>query len=206
LIQETPAAFDKKELIMLQQLRIATLLLFAFTVLTGGVYPLVVTVVAQTVFPHQANGSLMRQAGQVIGSEFIGQQFTRPEYFWGRLSATSPVPYHAAASSGSNYGPLHPGLKQAAEARIAELRKWKTPESKVPADLVTSSGSGLDPHLSIAAAEFQVPRIAPLRNMTEEQLRELIHQHTEWRQFGILGEPRVHVLRLNLTLDQHHPQ
>ncbi len=191
---------------MLQQFRIATLLLFAFTILTGGIYPLVVTVVAQTVFPHQANGSLQKNEQKIIGSEWIGQQFTRPEYFWGRLSATSPVPYNASASSGSNFGPLHPGLKQAAEARIAELRKWKTSESKVPVDLVTSSGSGLDPHISIAAAEFQVPRIAPLRNMKEVQLRELIHQHTEGRQFGILGEPRVHVLRLNLALDQHLPQ
>lgn len=191
---------------MLQQFRIAALLLFAFTILTGGIYPLVVTVVAQTVFPHQANGSLQKNEQKIIGSEWIGQQFTRPNYFWGRLSATSPVPYNASASSGSNFGPLHPGLKQAAEARIAELRKWKTSESKVPVDLVTSSGSGLDPHISIAAAEFQVPRIAPLRNMKEVQLRELIHQHTEGRQFGILGEPRVHVLRLNLALDQHLPQ
>lgn len=182
------------------------MLLFTFTLLTGGIYPLVVTVIAQTVFPHQANGSFMKQTGQLIGSEFIGQQFTRPEYFWGRLSATSPVPYNAAASSGSNYGPLHPGLKQAAEVRIAELRKWETPTSQIPVDLVTASGSGLDPHISVAAAEFQVPRIAQLRSLPDEQVREIIHQHTAGRQFGILGEPRVHVLRLNLTLDQHHPR
>ncbi|WP_437221884.1 potassium-transporting ATPase subunit KdpC [Planctomicrobium sp. SH661] len=187
---------------MLQQLRSATLLLIALTALTGGVYPLVATVVAQTVFPHQANGSLQKHGQKIVGSELIGQQFTRPEYFWGRLSATSPVPYNAAASSGSNYGPLHPSLKQAAESRISELQKWTTATSKIPVDLVTASGSGLDPHISVAAAEFQVPRIAPLRNMTEEQLREMIHQHTAGRQFGILGEPRVHVLQLNLALDQ----
>ncbi len=177
-------------------------MLIGLTILTGVIYPLIVTVVAQVVFPHQANGSLTLRGKVAIGSDLIGQQFTRPDYFWGRLSATSPVPYNAAASSGSNYGPLHPALKDAAEARVTELRKWKASASKVPVDLVTASGSGLDPHISIAAAEFQVPRIAQLRNMPEADVTRLIRQHSSGRQFGILGEAKVHVLRLNLALDR----
>ena len=187
---------------MLQQLRTATLLLITMTILTGGVYPLVVTAIAQVVFPKQANGSLLQQYEQLAGSELIGQPFSRPEYFWGRLSATSPLPYNAAASSGSNFGPLNPGLKEAAEARIAALQATGSAEESIPVDLVTASASGLDPHISPAAAEFQVPRIAQARKMSEDAVREVVRQHTAGRQFGILGEPRVNVLHLNLALDQ----
>ena len=187
---------------MIQQLRTATLVLVAMTVLTGGVYPLVVTAIAQVAFPRQANGSLIQQTEQITGSELIGQPFSRPEYFWGRLSATGPFPYNAAASSGSNFGPLHPGLKEAAEARISALRTVGSSGKTVPVDLVTASGSGLDPHISPAAAEFQAPRVARSRKMSEDAVRELVRQHTEGRQLGVLGEPRVNVLRLNLALDQ----
>jgi K+-transporting ATPase ATPase C chain len=188
---------------MIQQLRTATLVLIAMTLLTGGVYPLVVTVIAQVTFPTQANGSLIQQGQQIAGSELIGQPFSRPEYFWGRLSATGPFPYNAAASSGSNFGLLHPGLKKAAEARISALHAASSSKKSVPVDLVTASASGLDPHISPAAAEFQVSRIAASRKMSEEAVRELVSQYTEGRQLGILGEPRVNVLRLNLALDRH---
>lgn len=188
---------------MIQQLRTATLVLIVMTILTGGVYPLVVTVVAQVAFPRQANGSLIQQAEQLAGSELIGQPFSRPEYFWGRLSATGPHPYNAAASSGSNFGPLHPGLKAAAEARMTALHATGSSGERIPVDLVTASGSGLDPHISPAAAEFQVPRIAASRRITADAVRQLVHQSTEGRQLGVLGEPRVNVLRLNLALDQH---
>lgn len=188
---------------MIQQLRIATLVLLAMTVLTGGVYPLVVTAVAHLVFPGQASGSVLREGEQITGSELIGQPFSRPEYFWGRLSATSPIAYNAAASSGSNFGPLHPDLKKAAESRMLALQAAGSAGKTVPVDLVTASGSGLDPHISPAAAEFQVPRIAVSRNLSEDAVRELVLRFTEGRQLGVLGEPRVNVLRLNLALDQH---
>lgn len=187
---------------MFLQLRTATLVLLAMTVLTGGIYPLVVTAIAQVAFPKQANGSLIQHGEQITGSELIGQPFSRPEYFWGRLSATGPFPYNAAASSGSNFGPLHPGLKEGAEARISALHTAGSSGKTVPVDLVTASGSGLDPHISPAAAELQVPRIAESRKMSEDAVRELVLQSTESRQLGILGEPRVNVLRLNLALDQ----
>lgn len=213
---------------MLQQLRTATLMLLCLTILTGGLYPLAVTTVAQIAFPHAARGSFIerparaaktiasgelnvdrydwsktaRSGASCIGSELIGQPFTQPEYFWGRLSATAPVPYNAAASGGSNFGPLHPGLKDAAESRIAALMKHHPAEAKIPVDLVTASGSGLDPHISPAAADFQVPRIAATRNFKQVLIRELIQRHTEGRQFGVLGEPRVNVLHLNLELDR----
>lgn len=177
-------------------------MLLVMTVLTGGIYPLAVTGIAQMVFPHQANGSLIRRGDQLTGSELIGQSFSKPEYFWGRLSATSPVPYNAAASSGSNYGPLNPALSDAAAARAMALRQFPVPGGKIPVDLVTASGSGLDPHISPAAAEFQIPRIAVARKMTEENVRSLVRQHSESRQLGGLGEPRVKVLQLNLSLDE----
>jgi K+-transporting ATPase ATPase C chain len=180
-------------------------LLIVLTILTGGVYPLVVTAIAQVAFPRQANGSLIQSGEQIAGSELIGQSFTKTDYFWGRLSATGPVPYNAAASSGSNFGPLHPALKEAAEARIAALQASGSQTAEIPVDLVTASGSGLDPHISPAAAEFQVPRIAVSRKMTEDAVRTLVRRHTEGRQFGVLGEPRVHVLRLNFSLDQVAP-
>lgn len=188
---------------MIQQLRTATLVLIALTILCGIVYPLAVTAVAQVAFSTQANGSLIQHGEQIAGSELIGQPFSRPEYFWGRLSATGPHPYNAAASSGSNFGPLHPGLKEAAQARSWALHAAGSAEKAVPVDLVTASGSGLDPHISSAAAEFQVPRIAASRKMSEDEVRELVRQSTEGRQLGVLGEPRVNVLRLNLALDQH---
>lgn len=174
------------------------------TVLTGGLYPLAITAVAQVVFPWQANGSLIRRGDQILGSRLIGQPFSRPEYFWGRLSVTGPVPYNAAASSGSNFGPLHPELKKVAETRIAALKAEGAPAEYIPVDLVTNSASGLDPHISPAAAEFQVPRIAGSRVISEETVRDLVRRHTEERLFGVLGEPRVNVLELNLALDQLH--
>lgn len=187
---------------MIQQFRTAILVLIAMTLLTGGVYPLAVTAIAQVAFAKPANGSLLREGDRVTGSDLIGQPFSRPEYFWGRLSATSPFPYNAAASGGSNFGPLHPGLKDAAEARISALQAAGSPGKDIPVDLATASGSGLDPHISPAAAEFQTPRVAASRKMPEERVRELVRRHTEGRQFGVLGEPRVNVLRLNLALDR----
>lgn len=187
---------------MLASLRSSVLLLLLLSVLTGVIYPALVTLVAHAVFPHQARGSLLQTGDRIAGSELVGQSFTKPEYFFGRLSATGPVPYNAAASSGSNYGPLHPALKEAAVSRIAELRRYPCPEGPVPVDLVTASGSGLDPHISVAAAEYQIPRVAALRSLSESRVRELVRQQTEGRQFGLLGEPRVNVLRLNLALDQ----
>ncbi len=176
-------------------------MLLVMTFITGGLYPLAVTTVARFVFPNQAGGSIITRDGKGIGSELIGQPFSKPEYFWGRLSATGPFPYNAGASSGSNFGPLHPDLKKAAESRIAALNEAGSTGERIPVDLVTASASGLDPHISPAAAEFQVPRIAAARKMTEEAVRKLVARHTESRQLGLLGEPRVNVLQLNLALD-----
>lgn len=176
--------------------------LVLMTILTGLAYPLAVTAFARIAFPAKAEGRLIREDGSVIGSDAIGQPFTRPEYFWGRLSATSRMPDDASASSGTNYGPLNPDLKKAAEVRIAALKAHPVAEGAIPVDLVTASASGLDPHISPAAAEYQVPRVAAARSLTEEAVRELIRQHSSGRFLGILGEPRVHVLRLNLALDR----
>lgn len=187
---------------MIAQLRTATLMLICLTILTGGLYPMFVTLVAQTAFPHQANGSLMIQQDRAVGSELIGQNFSSPKYFWGRLSATRPVPYNAAASGGSNFGPLHPDLHQAALDRVAMLKTDADPEKAVPNDLVAASGSGLDPHISPAAADYQIPRVAKARGMSENQVRELVAQFVLERQLGVLGERRVHVLKLNLALDE----
>ena len=173
--------------------------LVAFTVITGVAYPLVVTGISQVLFKDQANGSLLIQNEKIVGSSLIGQPFSDPKYFWGRPSATSPMPYNGAASSGSNQGPTNPALKEAVEGRIKD-HGGKTP---VPADLVTASGSGLDPHISPAAAEYQIARVSKARNIPEDKLRGLVAQHSEGRQLGILGEPRVNVLRLNLALDAH---
>jgi potassium-transporting ATPase KdpC subunit len=187
---------------MRSQLRPALVVLLIFTLLTGLVYPLTVTGLAQLVFPIQANGSLIVQNGQTVGSTLIGQQFNDPKYFWGRLSATSPYPYNSAASSGSNLGPTNPALIDEVKARIAALKAADpTNTQPIPVDLVTSSGSGLDPDISIAAALYQLPRVARLRGLSESTVRALLDQYTQGRQFGILGEPRVNVLDLNLALD-----
>ena len=174
-----------------------------FSVLTGVIYPALVTAIAQVAFPSQANGSLIEQAGQQRGSHLIGQQFDQPEYFWGRLSATGPVPYNAAASSGSNYGPLNPALAEAVQARIDAL-KAADPNNQlpIPVDLVTASASGLDPEISPAAAKYQVQRVAAARGLAVEQVQQLVEQHTSQRTLGVLGEPRVNVLQLNIALDQ----
>lgn len=188
---------------MFQNIRTAVILLLALTVVTGGLYPLAVTVFAQAFFPYQANGSLIRQDGRTVGSALIGQSFERPEYFWGRLSATSMFPYNAAASGGSNFGPNHPTLRVAVQTRLHQLQAFDvSPGENVPVDLVTSSASGLDPHISPAAAEYQLARIAKQRQMPDKQVRDLIRVHTEGRWLGVLGEPRVNVLQLNLALDQ----
>lgn len=182
--------------------RPALVLLVMMTILTGVVYPVVVTVVAQVAFPYQANGSVIVQNGQAVGSELIGQNFDQPQYFWGRLSATGGVAYNAAASSGSNYGPLNPALTEAAQARIDALRAADPANSApIPVDLVTASASGLDPHISPAAAEYQVARVAEERGLDEVTVRDLVAQHTAGRTLGILGEPTVNFLALNLALD-----
>jgi K+-transporting ATPase ATPase C chain len=168
------------------------------TLVTGVAYPLGVTGISQMLFKQQADGSLIVRNEKVVGSSLIGQPFSDPKYFWGRPSATSPMPYNGASSGGSNQGPTNPALKEAVEERIKALGSKARP---VPVDLVTASGSGLDPHISPAAAEYQIPRVAKARNISEEKLRELVARHTEGRQLGILGEPRVNVLRLNLALD-----
>lgn len=183
-------------------LRPALTLLAAFTVLTGLAYPLLVTALAQLAFPHQANGSLISRDGRAVGSELIGQQFADPRHFWGRPSATADHPYNAVAGGGSNLGPLNPALKSAVAHRIAALRHADPSNAApIPVDLVTASASGLDPHLSPAAAEYQVPRVARTRGLPVSTVRSLVAQCTESRQWGFLGEPRVNVLRLNALLD-----
>ena len=177
-------------------------MLLFMTFVTGAVYPLLVTGVAQLAFPEQANGSLIQHNETVRGSRLIGQPFSDPKHFWSRPSATSPMPYNGASSSGSNLGPTNPALKDALQARIKALREAGGDASMpVPVDLATASGSGLDPHISPAAAQYQVERISKARNVPEERLRQLILEHTEGRQLGIFGEPRVNVLMLNLELD-----
>lgn len=187
---------------MKDQIRPALTMLVILTVLTGLVYPLAITGLAQLFFPDQANGSLIVHNGKVIGSKLIGQYFDKPEYFWSRPSATSPFPYNAAASGGSNLGPTNPALIEAVKARVAALRAADPGNDlPIPVDLVTASGSGLDPHISPAAALYQVKRVARARGLDESTVQTLVTQHTEGRQFGLLGEPRVNVLELNLALD-----
>lgn len=184
---------------MKTQLRPALTIFILLTVVTGVIYPLVVTGIAQLAFPHQANGSLIVIDGKTYGSELIGQQFDDPKYFWGRLSA---VNYDSSTSSGSNYGPMNPALIEAVQARIDAL-KAADPNNAlpIPVDLVTASGSGLDPHVSVAAALYQVSRVATSRGVNEADVVALVNQYTIGRQFGFLGEPRVNVLLLNLALD-----
>ena len=187
---------------MLKELRVALVMMVVMTALTGLVYPLVVTGIAQGLFSNKANGSLIERDGKAVGSTLIGQPFGDPKYFWTRPSATSPYPYNASASGGSNQGPLNPALAEAVEGRIKALRD-ADPDNKaaVPVDLVTASGSGLDPHISPAAAEYQVARVAKVRGIDAAKVRALVAEHTEGRQLGFLGEPRVNVLTLNLALD-----
>ncbi len=186
---------------MLKELKPAFVMLLALTALTGILYPLLVTGIAQTLFADAANGSLIEQNGNLAGSAMIGQPFSDPEYFWGRPSATGPMPYNAAASSGSNQGPLNPALEDAVKARIAALKAADPSQAEpIPVDLVTASASGLDPHISPAAAAWQAPRIARLRGLPLDVVGGLIAQHTQGRQFGLLGEARVNVLQLNLAL------
>jgi K+-transporting ATPase ATPase C chain len=183
-------------------LRAALVSLLAFTVITGVAYPLLVTGIAQVAFPFRANGSLIVKDGKIVGSELIGQPFDDPKYFWSRPSATSPVPYNAAASSGSNLSPTNPALVTAVQERVAALRAADPGnDAPVPVDLVTASGSGLDPHISPAAAQYQVARVARARKVDPQAVRALVARETEGRWLGILGEPRVNVLRLNLALD-----
>lgn len=192
---------------MSSTLRPALVLLALFTLLTGGLYPALVTGIAQLVFPDAANGSLIRRNGEVVGSTLIGQAFDDARYFWGRPSATGPSPYNAAASTGSNLGPTNPALLSAVSERVTRLRA-ADPESAqkpIPIDLVTASGSGLDPHVSPEAALFQTPRVARARNLPEKRVRELVESQVEERMLGVFGEPHVNVLRLNLALDALAP-
>jgi K+-transporting ATPase ATPase C chain len=187
---------------MFTQLRSALVLFGLLTLLTGVVYPVVVTLVAQGVFPHQANGSVNVRDGKSIGSELLGQPFDDPRHFWSRPSATGPTPYNTASSTGSNLGPTNPAHLDAVRDRIEAIRKAHPDQTgPVPVDLVTTSGSGLDPHISPAAAEYQTARVAQARGLGVERVRQLVKEHTEERTFGVLGEPRVNVLRLNLALD-----
>src|SRR5512139_2053029 len=181
---------------MITQLRPALFMLLILTLITGVIYPLAVTGIAQVVFPHQANGSLITtEGGKTYGSELIGQQFDDPKYFWSRPSAAG---YNAAASSGSNYGPMNPALLDMVQSRI-DLLKAADPANAlpIPVDLVTASGSGLDPHISVAAALYQIRRVATARGLDEAEVKSLVAKYTEGRQFGFLGEPRVNVLLLN---------
>ncbi|RPJ38192.1 MAG: potassium-transporting ATPase subunit KdpC [Chloroflexi bacterium] len=188
---------------MFRLIRPALVIFGLLTLLTGLLYPAVITGLAQLIFPYQANGSLITRNGQVVGSALIGQPFNEPKYFWGRPSATGGQPYNAAASSGSNLGPTNPALGEQVSERIAALKAADPGNNQpIPVDLVTASASGLDPDISIAAAQYQAARVARERGISLEQVQTLIDQNTTGRQFGILGEPRVNVLRLNLALDE----
>ncbi|MCX7067806.1 MAG: potassium-transporting ATPase subunit KdpC [Methylococcales bacterium] len=189
---------------MLNYFKPAVLLLLLLTLLTGIIYPLVVTAFAQLFYADKANGSLIVDIkGQAVGSTLIGQSFTQAKYFWGRASATSPYPYNASASSGSNLGPTNPDLITTVNTRVKTLQVAESSNKiAVPVDLVTASGSGLDPHISLAAVDYQIKRVAKARNMDENKLHELVNAHTETRQWFVFGEPRINVLQLNLALDQ----
>jgi len=188
---------------MSRLIRNAVSMLLVMTLVTGIAYPLLATGVAQALFPHQADGSLIEKNGKPVGSELIGQYFDDPRYFWGRPSATAPQPYNGTASNGSNLGPTNPALREAVQQRIDALRKADPDNTApLPVDLVTASASGLDPEISPAAAQYQVARVARMRHMRVEQVQALVAKFTQGRQLGVLGEPRVNVLRLNLALDK----
>lgn len=190
---------------MRQELRAATVLFVLLSLLTGVVYPLLVTGIGRVAFAHQASGSLIEQAGKPLGSALLGQPFDAPQYFWGRLSATTPQPYNGASSGGSNLGPTNPALLDAVTARVQALRTADPGNMQpVPVDLVTASASGLDPDISPAAAEFQIGRVARARGLPEDQVRALVARYRSERFLGLLGEARVNVLKLNLALDQLH--
>ncbi len=183
-------------------IRPAIVLFLIMTVITGLAYPLMVTGISQVVFPAQANGSVIEKNGQAVGSRLIGQSFSDPKYFWSRPSATSPQPYNGVASTGSNQGPLNPALTDAVKSRIDALRQADpTNTAPVPVDLVTASASGLDPDISVAAAEYQAARVARVRGIAPDAVRALVAEHTQGRFLGVIGEPRVNVLELNLALD-----
>ena len=187
---------------MLRELRIVIVMFILLTVVTGIAYPLLITAVAQIAFPHQANGSLIVRGEKLVGSELLGQSFNDPKYFWGRPSATSAFPNDASSSTGSNYGPTNPAQLEAVKNRLEAIRKAQPDQSgPVPIELVTASASGLDPHISPGAAEYQVPRVAAARGISPDQVRNLVKEHTEGRTFGLLGEPRVNVLTLNIALE-----
>lgn len=190
---------------MNRNLRPALVLFVVLTVITGVVYPLLVTGIAQFAFPRQAMGSLIFKDGKAVGSSLIGQNFSDPKHFWGRLSATTPMPYNAGSSSGSNLGPLNPALADAVKARVDALRAIDPGNTAaVPVDLATASASGLDPDISVAAARYQVARVAKARQLPVDAVAALVEQHVEPPLWGLLGEPRVNVLRLNLSLDAWH--
>ncbi len=191
---------------LFRALRTSVVLLLVMTGITGVAYPLAITVIANTLFAHQARGSVLTEGSEAIGSELIGQTFTAPGYFWSRPSATGPIPYNAAASSGSNLGPSNPALQTAVQERVDKLKVVSgSPTVGIPVDLVTASGSGLDPHISPAAADYQVRRVAQARGVTEADVKGVLTKYTEGRQLGLLGEPRVNVLKLNIALDQAFP-
>jgi potassium-transporting ATPase KdpC subunit len=182
--------------------RSAIIFFIVFAIITGIIYPFLVTIVGKMAFSYQASGSLLIQNDKVIGSTLIGQNFTDPKYFWGRPSATGSYPYNAMASNGSNLGPLNPALIEQIKNHVTILQQYPHPLGLIPVDLVTASASGLDPQISPAAALYQIPRIAQIRTLDEQALRQLVDRYTQSRQLGIFGEPRVNVLKLNLALDQ----
>lgn len=187
---------------MREQIRSAILMFVILSLLTGIFYPVFITGVAYIFFPHQATGSMLYQNNKLLGSALIGQEFTDPKYFWGRISETSPVAYNSSSSSGSNLGPSNPALIERVKARIRTLKEFDPNNTNpVPIDLVTSSASGLDPHISIAGAYYQIPRVARMRGLTEDTVKAIVNKHTNSRIFGLIGEPIVNVLELNLELD-----
>ncbi|OFW46151.1 MAG: potassium-transporting ATPase subunit C [Actinobacteria bacterium RBG_13_35_12] len=187
---------------MREQIRSAILMFVILSLLTGIFYPAFITGAVYIFFPHQATGSMLYRNNKLLGSVLIGQEFTDPKYFWGRISETSPVAYNSSSSSGSNLGPSNPALIEKVKARIRALKEFDPDNTNpVPIDLVTSSASGLDPHISIAGAYYQIPRVARMRSLTEDTIKAIVNRHTNGRIFGLIGEPVVNVLELNLELD-----